>query len=80
MYYSDGNFFNGKAVRNKITQPIKVGDTVAVIVDLVQGKIEWKVDGEVRISYNYDPIKDKDIEWVPYVWILEDQDGFTVVE
>ena len=69
MYYSDGNFYNGKGLRGKILRPYTKGDIIVVTVDCVQGKIEWRIGGEQRLVYDYDRIRDNNIDWVPFIWI-----------
>lgn len=43
-------------------------------VNLNEGKMEWKVGGEVRHSVEYEKLKDNSISYVPFInmWSKDD--------
>lgn len=61
VYYSDGNFYDGKRVKGKVGRPFTQGSLINVCVNIEQGKIEWKVDGTIVHTYVYEKIKDRGI-------------------
>ena len=45
----------------------KQGDTVTVTASKKTGTIKWSIDGKEIGSHSFNRLKNKDIEWVPYV-------------
>jgi hypothetical protein len=45
-------------MKGRIVKGFKKGDTIVTTVDLATGGIDWKVNGELRLRYNYDRLKD----------------------
>jgi|LakMenEpi03Aug12_release.lakeMendotaPanAssembly.Ray.scaffolds.fasta_scaffold1009058_1 hypothetical protein len=44
------------------------GSTVEVIVNIIEGEICWKV-GDKKIVMESKLLKNKDIKWLPCIWI-----------
>lgn len=48
-------------MRGKLCQGYTKGDILHVAVNTDLGKIEWFVDNQLRLSYNYDKLKNDGI-------------------
>jgi hypothetical protein len=54
---------------------LAVGETVEVVVNLAQGKVEFKVNGIVRATVNnYNTLKEINRDFVPYVETVHTND------
>ena len=42
-------------------------DKVTVIVKIETGEVTWLINGQERQRYKMEKIKNKSIEWVPYI-------------
>ena len=74
-YYGDGGVGgDGKGTIWESGKKIKEGNTVTVSVDLERGKIEWAINGATQFSYSMQRLKDKNINWVPYLWMTREGD------
>ena len=58
---------NGKGYIKTEGNGVKEGQTVTVRVDQEKGEIKWEVNGKTEVKYEMEGLKDKSIEWVPYL-------------
>ena len=56
---------------------MKEGDTITISVALEKGLIEWNIVGENTkeyLKYETDKLKNKEIKWVPYLHMGDEND------
>ena len=53
---------------------------MTVRVDQEKGEIRWEVNGKTEAKYEMEGLKDKSIEWVPYLWFYSNGDEFEWIE
>ena len=55
------------SLRSKKYTKVKNGDIVTVHLCQQKGEIRWEINGEQEENQLMEKLKDKDIEWVPYI-------------
>ena len=53
---------------------------MTVRVDQEKGEIKWEVNGKTEAKYEMEGLKDKSIEWVPYLYFYHSGDEFEWIE
>ena len=53
---------------------IKEGDIITVFVDQNMGDIRWKLNKKVKVVYEMKSLRDKAINWVPFVYMSNYED------
>ena len=67
-------------IRESWETKIKDGDILKMKVCQEKGEIEWQINGEQEESYSMPRLKDRSIEWVPFVWVRRTNTQFEWVE
>ena len=78
-YRSDGTCRTGSITKEKAGKGFQSYDEVTVSVNQESGEIVWSVGNKVLNSAQYDKIKDKDIDWVPYIRLCDKGDKMEIL-
>ena len=58
----------------------KNGDKVTVTVNLETGEVAWLINGQEGASYKMERLKNKSINWVPYILMRYNGDKVEILE
>ena len=56
------------------------GDKVTVTVNLETGEVAWLINGQEGQTYKMEKLKNKSINWVPYIEMLRNGDKVEILE
>ena len=73
-YRNDRTCRTGTITNEKVGNGYKVCYVVTVTADQDTGKVTWGMGGNVFHETIYEPIKDKSIDWVPYIRLCDEGD------
>ena len=78
-YQNNSYFWGGEKSEENKGLGYKVHENVTVKVKMNEGIVEWKVGEQIRYSYKTGLFEDKNIVWVPFVFLCDSGDNFRVV-
>ena len=58
----------------------KDGDKVTVHVNLETGEVAWLINGQEGASYKMERLKNKSINWVPYILMFRNGEKVEILE
>lgn len=78
-YRNDRNCRTGSITNEKVGKGFAAYDEVTASFNQATGEVVWSIGNKVLHSAQYDLIKDKDIEWVPYIRLCDKGDQMEII-